>query len=81
MNLKRAKALRSAINEWAQSKAGSSLFVGRAANDAYIRQPYNGRKDPKFWGGPIRVADISPRAIYIRAKRNDFNNRHPKELV
>lgn len=71
MNSKRAKALRQAIN--VISKA-TTRFRGPAANHEYLRDPYNGRRDPAFWGGPIRVDSRSIRGMYLRAKKND-NNR------
>lgn len=76
MNLKRAKALRQALREFAQAQ-----FKGKAPNNAYSREPYNGRKDPKFWGGMIRLIPREPRAVYLKAKRTDFLKRHPKETI
>lgn len=55
MNLKKAKALRQAIREFAKAP-----FNGKAANNAYLRA---GDK------APIKLDHTSPRYIYKRAKQ------------
>jgi hypothetical protein len=65
MNAKLAKKLRGLINELAQP---ISPFRGKAANDAYVR--YGSTQ-------PILLNPLSPRAVYQRAKRNEWNRRHP----
>src|SRR5271170_3534754 len=66
MNSKKAKLIRKLINELAGTAAPD--FKGRAPNDKYLR--YGG-------SSAIFLDPLTPRAIYLRAKRNEWNRRHP----